>query len=143
MSVTIMLVEDHEQVRVALRDWLLLALPDCRIIEAITGEEAVAIASRQQPTLVLMDLDLPQMNGIEATRQIKTILPKTQVVVLTIFEDEIYRRDASAAGAAAFVPKRKMQTELVPTLTALLSNRLRADPVAGNNKGHREQVGSS
>jgi len=140
MSVTIMIVEDHEQVRGALRDWLQLALGDCQIVEAATGEDAVDIAAKQQPALVLMDLDLPQMNGIEATQKIKSILPKTQVVVLTIYEDEIYRSDAFASGATAFVPKRKMQTELLPALTALLSSQLQFGSISNsrinsNNNG--------
>jgi DNA-binding NarL/FixJ family response regulator len=63
------------------------------------------------------------MNGIEATRRIKAAAPTAQVVMLTIHEDEAYRADAAAAGASAYVPKRLMQTELLPALEALLSGQ--------------------
>jgi DNA-binding NarL/FixJ family response regulator len=75
-----------------------------------------------------MDIGLTQMNGIEATRHIKAIAPQTQVVMLTIHEDDAYRADASAAGASAYVPKRKMQTELLPALRALLQTRAQDEP---------------
>jgi two-component system invasion response regulator UvrY len=123
MSTPIMIVEDHDAVRGSLRDWLEAMFPQCRIIEAATGEEAVALAKASAPHLVVMDIGLPQMNGIEAARRIKAIVPTAQVVILTIHEDKAYRVDARAAGASAYVPKSKMQTELLPILVALLSSQ--------------------
>jgi DNA-binding NarL/FixJ family response regulator len=69
-----------------------------------------------------MDIRLPGMSGIEATRQIKAISPSVQVVMLTIHEDDSYRADATAAGASAYVEKQAMHTKLIPTLAALLAN---------------------
>jgi len=92
------------------------------VIEATSGEEAIALIRIESPRLVLMDISLPGMSGIEATRQIKAALPSTQIVMLTIHEGDTYRADATAAGASAYVPKRTMRTELVPTLAALLAN---------------------
>jgi DNA-binding NarL/FixJ family response regulator len=123
MSSTILIVEDHEAVRSSLRDWLKGVFPQCDVVEAASGEEAIAIARVRLPRVVVMDIGLPRMNGIEATRQIKATVPAVQVVVLTIHEEEAYRADAVTAGAAAYVPKRVMQTELVPTLATLLSNK--------------------
>jgi DNA-binding NarL/FixJ family response regulator len=142
MSVIIMIVEDHEHVRSALSDWFNLALGDCEIIEAASGEEAIDMASQFHPQLIIMDLDLPQMSGVKATQQIKTILPGTSIIILTIYEDDVYRHDAFSSGAAAFVPKRKMQTELLPTVTALLSQQLQTDSVSvsgfgSNNNGQK------
>ena len=121
MSVTIILADDHDGVREALRDWLEAEFRECRLIEAKSGEEAVALIQTESQCLIVMDITLPGMNGIEATRRIKAILPSAQVVILTIHEHDTYRADAIAAGASAYVPKRLMQTELIPTLTALLA----------------------
>jgi DNA-binding NarL/FixJ family response regulator len=122
MPATILIVEDHDAVRRSLRDWLQVEFPQCRVIEAASGEEAMALIRTESPRLVVMDITLPGMNGIEATRQIKASLPSVQIVMLTIHEDDTYRTDATAAGASAYVPKRVMQTELVLTLAALLAN---------------------
>ena len=72
MPETILIVEDHDDVRRALRDWLELEFPRCRVIEAASGEEAVALIRIESPCLVVMDIRLPGMNGIETTRQIKS-----------------------------------------------------------------------
>jgi len=122
MPATILIVEDHDAVRRSLRDWLEVEFPRCRVIEAGSGEEAIALLRTESPRLVLMDISLPGTSGIEATRQIKASLPATHIVMLTIHEGETYRADAIEAGASAYVPKRAMQTELIPTLAALLAN---------------------
>jgi DNA-binding NarL/FixJ family response regulator len=122
MRETILVVEDHEAVRRSLRDWLEVEYPQCRVIEASSAEEALALVPVEAPRLVVMDISLPGMSGIEATRQIKAVLPSTKVVMLTIYEGDSYRADATMAGASAYVPKRAMQTELMPTLAALLAN---------------------
>jgi len=122
MTATILVIEDHEAVRRSLRDWLEVEFPQCRVIEAASGEEAIALIRGESPRLVLMDISLPGMSGIEATRRIKAALPSAQVVMLTIHENDTYRADATTAGASAYVPKRVMQTELIPTLAALLAN---------------------
>ena len=122
MTATILIVEDHEAVRRSLRDWLQVEFPQCRLIEAASGEEAIALIRVESPRLAVMDISLPGMSGIEATRRIKAASPSTQIVMLTIHEGATYRADATTAGASAYVPKRVMQTELIPTLAALLKN---------------------
>jgi DNA-binding NarL/FixJ family response regulator len=120
MPETILIVEDHEPVRRSLREWLEHVFPWCDMVEAGTGEKAIAMAQARAPRVVVMDISLPGMNGIEATRRIKTLAPATSVVILTIHEDDPYRAEALAAGACAYVTKRKMQTELIPVLARLL-----------------------
>ncbi len=122
MPATILIVEDHEDVRKAMRDWLEVEFPQCRVIEAASGEQAIALARSESPRLVVMDIRLPGINGIETARQIKAALPLAQIVMLTIHAGEIYRADARAAGASAYVTKQRMHSELVPTLAALLAN---------------------
>jgi DNA-binding NarL/FixJ family response regulator len=72
-----------------------------------------------------MDIGLPGMNGIEAAQGIKGAAPATQVVMLTMSDDEAHRADAAAAGVSAYVPKRLVQTELLPVLTGLLAEAKR------------------
>ena len=120
MSPHILIVEDHQGVRQSLREWLELSCPNYQLMEATSGEAGVTLAQAMSPCLVIMDIGLPGMNGIEAAQSIKAALPATQVVMLTMFDDEAHRADAVAAGVSAYVPKRKVQTELLPVLTGLL-----------------------
>ena len=127
MSPHILIVEDHKGVRQSLREWLEISFPDYQLLEANSGEEAVTVAQAMSPCLVIMDIGLPGMNGIEAAQGIKAAVPATRVVVLTIYDDEAHRAAAAAAGVSAYVPKRKVQTELLPVLTRLLAED-REDP---------------
>jgi two-component system response regulator NreC len=121
---TILIVEDHPAVRASLRAWLEIVFPQYLLLEAIDGRDAIKQAVNASPMLVLMDLSLPFLSGIEAARQIKALVPETRIVILTIHEEERYRTDALNAGASAYVLKRKMHTDLVPTLSALLNASL-------------------
>jgi two-component system NarL family response regulator len=122
MRTAILIVEDHDALRFSMREWLSAALPDCRFSEAKSGEEAVTQTLAHPPDIVLMDIGLPKMNGIEATRRIKAIAPRAQVVMVTFYEAIDYQADALAAGASAYVVKYRMHDELIPVLTTLLSN---------------------
>lgn len=122
MQAPILIVEGHDAVRNSLRDWLELVLPRFRVIEATSGEEAIDLLRNEIPSLIIMALNLPGMNGIEATRQIKAISPSTQVVIMTLHEDRIYRAYAQAAGASAIIPKLFAPSVLRPTLFSLLPN---------------------
>jgi len=128
MGQTILLVDDHEKLRESFRDWLGVMLPGCSFLEARSGEEAVSLASAQQPDIVLMDVRMGTMNGIEATKQIKSASPDTQVVMLTIYDAESYRKDASQAGASAYILKQRAHSELVPLLEGLLGKAGEALP---------------
>jgi DNA-binding NarL/FixJ family response regulator len=91
------------------------------LLEANNGEEAITVAQTMSPCLVIMDIGLPGMSGIEAAQGIKSVAPATRVVMLTIYDDEAHKAAATAAGVSAYVPKRKVQTELLPVLTRLLA----------------------
>lgn len=121
MNHNILIVEDHQIVRQSLREWLELSFPQYQLLEATSGEEALTIAQDMTPRLIIMDIGLPGMSGIEAAQSLKAMLPDAKVVMLTIYDDESHRADAAAAGANAYVPKRKVQTDLLPVVTRLLS----------------------
>ena len=118
MTIRLLLVDDHQVVRSGLR-MLLSGVSDVEILgEAGTAAEALEAVARQTPDVVLMDIGLPDMSGIDATREIKRLYPEVAVVALTIHEDEEYFFKMIEAGAGGYVPKRAAPEEL---LTAIRS----------------------
>jgi DNA-binding NarL/FixJ family response regulator len=115
----ILIVDDHAAVRSALCDGIQACLPDSRCLEATSGEEAVRSAAASAPDIVLMDIEMPGMNGIEATRLIRAGHPAAHIVVLSVHDEPNYRTDARAAGADAFVSKRNVHNELIALLGQL------------------------
>jgi two-component system response regulator NreC len=116
MTIRLLLVDDHAVVRSGLR-MLLSNEDDLQIAgEAGSGREALESVERLQPDLVLMDIGLPDMTGIEVTRQIKQRWPAVAVVALTIHEDEEYFFQMLQAGANGYVPKRAAPEELLTAL---------------------------
>jgi len=112
-KIKLMLADDHAVVRSGLR-MLLDAQPDMEIVaEAESGAEAVAKVKEFGPDIVLMDVEMPGMNGIEATREIKESVPETAVLALTMYEDDQYFFEMLKAGASGYVPKRAAPDELV------------------------------
>lgn len=122
MADSILIVEDHEKVRRALRKLLEVRFSQYQVIEAGTGEEALQQALTNSPQLVLMDITLPGMSGIEATRRIRASGSSPVIVMFTIHEDDIYRQEAEEAGAVAYVTKQALQSELLPQLATLLNH---------------------
>ncbi len=117
----ILIVDNHNSVRISLREWLSAVFSDYKILEAGNGEEAVEIAFTQKPKIILMDVWLPGINGIEAVRRIKERSEHVQAVVLSLYESPEFRADAKAAGAVDYVLKDKLGVELIPVLTRLMS----------------------
>jgi DNA-binding NarL/FixJ family response regulator len=116
---SILVVEDHLEMRSALRDWLLASLPPVRLSEARTLEEALGHASAAQPDVVLMNLELPGLNGIEATRELRRRHPSCPVVIMSVNDSEALRVAAIEAGAVAFISKRELPHGLLPILDRL------------------------
>lgn len=103
-DIHLLLVDDHEVVRTGLR-MLLESQSDIKILaEASTGAEAIQMASEFKPDVVVMDITLPDITGIEATRRLKERHPEIAVVALTIHEDEQYFFEMLQAGASGYVP---------------------------------------
>jgi DNA-binding NarL/FixJ family response regulator len=117
----ILIVDDYQPFRNTLKKWLNSPFPALPVLEAATGEEALTQAKIHRPGIVLMDIILPDMNGIEATRKIKAMLPDTHVIILSYHESERYQADAASAGIDGYIAKRQMHEELLPILQTLLS----------------------
>jgi DNA-binding NarL/FixJ family response regulator len=104
--IRVLLVDDQAVVRRALRARFLLE-PDLQVIgEASTGREALMLAQALSPDVVLMDIAMPGMDGIEATAALQGAVPQSAVVILSISNDRQTREQAQDAGAVAFVEKR-------------------------------------
>jgi NarL family two-component system response regulator LiaR len=110
--ITILIVDDHEVVRKGVRGYL-ESLPEFEVVgEAYSGEEAVDLVKLHIPDVVLMDLILPGMDGVETTRIVKDISPRTQVVVLTSFHDDTLIFPALKAGAISYILKDMKMNKL-------------------------------
>ena len=115
-EITLILADDHAVVRSGLR-MLLDAQSDMRIVgEANNGREALELTRSLKPDVILMDIMMPEMNGIEATRRITSEYPDTAVLALTMYEDEQYFLEMLKAGAAGYVPKRAAPDVLVSAI---------------------------
>lgn len=118
MTTRLLLVDDHEVIRTGLR-MLLEDDPEFEIVaDAGTGREGLQLVDRHHPDVVVLDIGLPDMSGIEAATEIKTRHPDTAIVALTIHEDEEYFFKMLEAGANGYVPKRAAPDELLTAIRA-------------------------
>lgn len=118
----ILIVEDHKTLRAGLRMWLQISYPECQIFEVDNGQDALNFALDANIDLMLVDIGLPDVNGIEVTRQVKAAKPSTTIVVVSIHDGLNYQQDALAAGASAFVSKKDMSVALLPVLKQVWTN---------------------
>ena len=117
-SITVLIVDDHAVVRQGVRGYL-EAQPDISIAgEAASGEEAVRLAADQVPDVVLMDLLMPGMDGVEATRRVRRVSPRSQVVVLTSYHEDVHIFPAIKAGALSYLLKDVGPDELAGAVRA-------------------------
>jgi two-component system response regulator NreC len=118
MTIRLLLVDDHAVVRSGLK-MLLENEHDVEIIgEASSASEAIEATLRLKPNVILMDIGLPDLSGIDATREIKKRVPDVSIVALTIHEDEEYFFKMLEAGASGYVPKRAAPEELLTAIRA-------------------------
>ncbi len=128
MPIKIIIVDDHGLFRAGLHA-LLANKPDIEVIgEAADGDTAVHLVSEFQPDLVLMDVSMPRLNGIEATRRIKERYPETFVLALTVHEDESMLREMIRAGASGYIVKRAVESELINAIQAVMQGNLYVHP---------------
>lgn len=112
-KISLILADDHAVVRSGLR-MLLEAQPDIEIVaEAESGVEAIEQVRAHRPTVILMDIQMPEITGIEATKEIRKFAPETAILALTMHEDDQYFFEMLQAGASGYVPKRAAPDELL------------------------------
>jgi DNA-binding NarL/FixJ family response regulator len=117
--IRILLADDHEVVRRGLIS-LLSTRPDWQVCgEARNGREAVALAVKLKPNLAILDLSMPDLNGLEATRQIRKEVPETEILVFSMYENERFVRDLLAAGARGYVLKSDVSSQLLNAVDAV------------------------
>lgn len=118
--VSVLIVDDDQRFRAVVSRHLERE-PELRIVdEAGDGEASVRSVRETAPDVVLMDISMPGIDGLEATRRIKAERPTTKIVILTIFTEEAYRKAASESGADAFLVKNTLTRELLPTIRRVL-----------------------
>jgi len=114
--ITVMIVDDHEMVRRGACSYLEAQADISVVAQASSGEEAVKLAQKFVPDVILMDLVMPGMDGVEATRRVKNISPRTQIIILTSFHQDEYIFPALQAGAISFLLKDVKATELLEAI---------------------------
>ena len=123
-DINLLLVDDHQVVRTGLR-MLLEGQPDMKIIgEADSGLQALEKARELSPNVIVMDITLPDISGIEATKLIKGEMPDIAVVALTIHEDDQYFFEMLQAGASGYVPKRAAPEDLITSIRAAFAGEI-------------------
>jgi DNA-binding NarL/FixJ family response regulator len=128
----IMIADDHDLARAGLKNMLSGEQGLDIVGEATNGEEAVRLCRELQPNLILMDVRMPIMDGLAATREIKKVSPRTAVVMVTMYEDENYLFEALKAGAAGYLLKDQTQREVVRTVRQVLRGESLLNPTVSN-----------
>ena len=119
----ILVADDHDIVRRGLKQ-LLTAHPGWEVCaEAKTGREAVALAQEHKPQVAVLDVSMPELNGLDAARRIRKLLPATEVVILTLHFSEQLVREIVEAGARAYIMKADAEKDLIAAVEALADHR--------------------
>ncbi|MCB0208434.1 MAG: response regulator transcription factor [Anaerolineae bacterium] len=119
MTTQILIADDQGLLRAGLRA-LLSKEADLEVIgEADNGETVLKLAKKLTPEVVLLDISMPDLDGIEATKRLKKILPDAKVLIITVHEDESLLQEAIRAGAAGYIVKRAVESELIDAIRAV------------------------
>lgn len=127
-AIRVLLADDHRLVRAGIRALLLEIEGVAVVAEADNGREAVALAKAHRPDLVVMDISMPTLNGIEATLQIRDASPAARVLILSMHTTEDFVRRALKAGAAGYIVKDSAPLELRMAMEAAMKNEVYVSP---------------
>lgn len=129
---SIVIADDHEVVRNGIRSYL-ETIPDMQVVgEASSGEETLNLVAELIPDILLLDLIMPGMDGIEITRRVKHISPRTQVVVLTSYHDDVHIFPALKAGAISYILKDMKMEKLVDVLRRAAQGEVTLHPLVAS-----------
>lgn len=129
MSISVSIIEDDAPARHMLAEWIRRAEGFGTVSEHGSAESALKKLPQEKPAVVLMDINLPGLNGIECVRQLKALLPETQFVMLTVYEDADHIFNALAAGATGYLLKQTPRDELLAALNQVHNG---ASPMTSN-----------
>jgi DNA-binding NarL/FixJ family response regulator len=128
MAIRVVLADDHSVVRKGVREFL-EEEPDIEVIgEASDGQQAVALATALKPDVIVMDIKMPLLSGVDATRRIRSVAPAVRVLALTAFDDDPYIFGLLEAGASGYVLKTAESSELVRAIRAVAAGQSALDP---------------
>ena len=119
MGATILIVDDNVQLRAFMREIVAEASNLQVVGEAADAAEAIQLVQALRPAIVLLDLIMPQVNGLEVLRWIKVEHPETKIIIVTVHDEDAYRQAAETSGADAFLLKKTLGTVLLPTIRRL------------------------
>jgi two-component system, NarL family, response regulator NreC len=144
MTIRILLADDHKIMREGLRA-LIEKHPRFEIVgQSEDGRTTVKMARELKPQIVIMDIGMPDLNGIEATRRIKAILPETRIIALSMYYDKRFVSGMLGAGASGYLRKDCALDELVTAIQAVAENRTYLSPrLAGVGKKHANPLSGS
>ena len=123
MAKKILIIDDNAGFRAMVKDYLKMHEVPLEIFEANSGEMGVAKASFIKPDIVLMDISLPHANGLEATKHIKEDNPHCDVIILTMFEVDVFKRASQKVNASDFIGKSEIYGRLLPTIEKCLEEK--------------------
>jgi DNA-binding NarL/FixJ family response regulator len=139
-KITVLLADDHQIVREGLRK-ILEAEGDITVVgEASTGRQAVDMAGKLRPDVIVMDIAMPLLNGIEATRQILAAAPETKVLILSAHSDDAYIEKATAMGASGFLIKQTPARVLSDAIREIEKGNTFFSPSVAKRLHHRKQT---
>jgi two-component system, NarL family, response regulator NreC len=127
-DINLILVDDHEVVRTGLRSFLEAQSGIKVVAEASDGRTAINLALENRPDVIVMDITMPEMDGLEATRQLRDLCPECQVLVLTVHQDKQYFFEMLAAGAAGYVTKQAAAEDLVSAIRSVAAGNIYLQP---------------
>jgi two-component system response regulator NreC len=127
-KIRLMLVDDHQVIRVGLKTFL-QTQPDFEVVaEASDGEQAVDLALESRPDVILMDITMQGMDGMEATRRLRVLCPQCLVLALTVHDDKQYLMQMLAAGASGYITKQAAADELVEAIHTIAAGNVYLQP---------------
>jgi two-component system response regulator NreC len=128
MTTRILLADDHSVLRSGLR-LLLETQPNLQVVgEAATGTETLKLAETLQPDLILLDLSMPHLGGLEALPMLRQLVPSARILVLTMHDDAQYLRKAIQSGASGYILKKAVDVELLSAIRAVLQGEMYVHP---------------
>lgn len=140
--IRVILADDHAVVRKGIREFLEEDGEIQVVAEAVDGAQAVALTAQHRPQVAVLDIQMPRMNGIEATRRIKAGHPQVRVLILTAYDDDPYIFASLQAGASGYVMKTADSSELVRAVKAVARGESALDPVVARKVVERVAGGA-